>query len=174
MAPAADESTLTSAMFPALGVHPAIVPPSVEKMNRAAAFAGPTGKPEPPLKTSPVGPPATVTSSPSFAPPALYRVDRSAWLSATHHGDAGPASSPHAFRRCGSTTVFGTPLLETSGVTAYPLSSEFSCAEAACGASKKATDINAITSTMFLPPRADAEAHVTFPSSPQGRDRLVV
>src|SRR6267378_601948 len=157
-------------MFPALGAHPAIVPASVEKMNRAPAFAGPTGKPGPPLKTIPVGPPATVTSSPSFDPAALYNVDRSAWLSATHHGVLGPATRPQAFKRPGSTTVFGTPLLETSGVTAYALSSEFSCAAAAWGASKKTTDTNAITKTMLLPTRADADDLVTFSSSPQGRD----
>src|SRR5256885_7017350 len=120
---------------------------------------------EQPLKTSPVGRPVTVTSSPSLAPAALYRVDRSAWLSATHHGDAGPASSPQAFRRFGSTTVFGTPLLETSGVTSYALSSEFLCAAATWGASKQAMDTNAITKTSFLPIRADAEALATVLSS---------
>ena len=134
-------------------------------MNRADTFEGPTRKPEPLLKTSPVGPPATITSSPSLAPAALYKVDRSAWLSATHHGDAGPASSPQAFRRFGSTTVFGTPLLETSGVTSYALSSEFLCAAATWGASKQAMDTNAITKTTFLPIRADAEALATDLSS---------
>src|SRR2546422_11344296 len=95
MAPAADESTLTWATFPAEGVHPAMVPPSVEKMKRAETFDGPTRKPEAPLKTIPVGPPATVTSSPSFVPAALYRVDRSAWLSAFNHGVAADVSTPH-------------------------------------------------------------------------------
>src|SRR2546430_16863083 len=118
MAPAADEPTLTWATFPAEGVHPAMVPPSVEKMKRAETFDGPTGKPKAPLKTIPVGPPTTVTSSPSFVPAALYRVDRSEWLSATHHGVAGPATSPHAFRRFGSTTVFGTSWLDTRSVNA--------------------------------------------------------
>jgi len=64
--------------------------------------------------------------------------------------------------------VFGTPLLETSGVTAYALSSEFSCAVAAWGASKKTTDTNAITKTMLLPIRADADDLVTVPFLPSG------
>src|SRR5437879_12453043 len=161
MTPDPEAYTLISATVPAVGVHPLIVPASVEKMNRADTFEGPTGKPEPPLKTSPVGPPVTVTSSPNLAPAALYKVDRSAWLSATHHGVAGPASSPQAFRRFGSTTVFGTPLLETSGVTSYALSSEFLCAAATWGASKQAMDTNSLTKTRCLPTRNDAEAHAT-------------
>src|SRR5438552_18510164 len=85
-----EASTLTSATVPAVGVHPWIVPASVEKMNRADTFEGPTGKPEPPLKTSPVGPPVTITSSPSLPPAAFERVDRSAGSPATRHGAAGP------------------------------------------------------------------------------------
>src|SRR5207237_9704981 len=99
-------------------------------MNRADTFEGPTGKPEPPLKTSPVGPPVTVTSSPNLAPAALYKVDRSAWLSATHHGDAGLASSPQAVRRFGSPPRFGTPFHETSGEASCGLQADILCAAA--------------------------------------------
>ncbi len=38
-------------------------------------------------------------------------------LSATHHGVAGPATSPHALTRFVSGVVPVTPLFETSGVT---------------------------------------------------------
>ena len=61
--------------------------------------------------------------------------------------------------------MFGTPLLETSGVTSYALSSEFLCAAATWGASKQAMDTNAITKTSFLPTRADPEALATLLSS---------
>src|SRR5207247_412089 len=59
---AADESTLTSAAVPRDGFQPAIVPPSVAKMNGAPASLGPTRKlAEPPLNTIPVGAPSTLT-----------------------------------------------------------------------------------------------------------------
>jgi hypothetical protein len=69
--------------------------------------------------------------------------------------------------------VFGAPLLETNGVTAYAPSSEFFCAATPWGASKKATDINEITRTMLLPIRADADDLVTVPSSLPARHRSV-
>src|SRR2546422_8749726 len=151
MAPAADRSTVTCEVVPTDGFQPLIVPPSVEKMNRAAPLEGPTGNPVPPLNTSPVGPPATATVSPSFAPAALYRVDTSAWLSATHHGDVELAASPQAFTRSGSTTVPGTPSLETSAVTAYPLSPSSAWDRADAGAIENASTASANTTTTFHP-----------------------
>jgi hypothetical protein len=69
---------------------------------------------------------------------------------------------------CGSTTVFGAPLLETNGVTAYAPSSGFLCAATPWGASKKATNINEITRTKPLPTRTDPEDPLNLPSSLEG------
>jgi len=76
------------------------VPLSLAKMNRAGPdwpFAL-TTKPEPPLKTIPVGAPLTMlTMRPCFAPSALYSVDLSVPLSATHQGPVGGSAIPHPF-----------------------------------------------------------------------------
>jgi hypothetical protein len=53
-----------------LDAQPRIIPSSHAKMKRAGAEAAPlvTAKPEAPLKTTPVGPPGTVTTSGSLLP----------------------------------------------------------------------------------------------------------
>src|SRR6476646_4601716 len=81
------------------------VPSSLEKMNRAALGAPTplsTTKPEPPLKTTPVGlpcaPPApgTVKVVTIDAVATLYKVVLPVPLSENHQGVVGPESSPHA------------------------------------------------------------------------------
>ena len=69
-------------------------------------FPSLTTKPELPLKTMPVGPPATLTTS-GFGwncgtPSPLYSVETSVPLSFTHHGDVELAAMPHALTRFGS------------------------------------------------------------------------
>src|SRR6266540_3229426 len=114
MARAPDGSTITWAA--PVPFHPAIVPLSVEKMKRARA--PPMRKlVASPLNTRPVGAPATPTVSGTLPPTALYSVEASTPLSATHQGVVGPATSPHAFTRFVSVVVPGTPLFDTSGVT---------------------------------------------------------
>src|SRR6266545_2040673 len=92
------------------GLHPRIWPAIVAKMNRAAPELVPsvTTKPVPPLNTTPVGPPGTLTSSAILLPAPPYSVERFVRLSATHHGVVGPATSPHGFTSAGS-TVGATP-----------------------------------------------------------------
>jgi hypothetical protein len=86
------------------GLQPLIVPLSLAKMNRAGPDLVPeasvteTTNPEPPLKTAPVGAPlAMLTTRPCFAPSALYNVDLSVPLSATHQGPLGGSVIPHPF-----------------------------------------------------------------------------
>src|SRR5881396_2963875 len=106
-APAAELSTATTARVPTTpGFQPRIVPPSVAKMKRAGPEAAPfvTTKLAPPLKTTPVGAPATPTRSPIVTPVLpLYRVEESVPLSATHQGDVVLATSPQALTRAAST-----------------------------------------------------------------------
>jgi hypothetical protein len=54
--------------------QPRIIPSSHAKMKRAGAEAAPlvTVKPEVPLKTTPVGPPRTVTTRGSLPPVPVY------------------------------------------------------------------------------------------------------
>src|SRR5436309_15315190 len=100
MAPPAELSTATTACVGATaGLHPRIVPSSVAKMKRAAPEADPlvTTKPVPPLKTTPVGAPGTLTLTESSAPVLpLESVDESVPLSATHHGEVALATRPQA------------------------------------------------------------------------------
>src|SRR5207249_10171510 len=106
-APAAELSTATTARVGATaGFQPRIVPLSVAKMKRAGPEAVPfvTTKPAPPLKTTPVGAPATPTRSAIVAPVLpLYRVEESVPLAATHQGDVALASNPQALTGSGST-----------------------------------------------------------------------
>ena len=55
-----------------------------------------------PLNTSPVGPPATSTTSGTTAPLPSYNVETSLSAAFTHQGVVGPAARPHAFTRFGS------------------------------------------------------------------------
>src|SRR5213594_466289 len=123
------------------GFQPAIVPPSVAKMNRAPALLGPTRKlVAAPLNTIPVGAPSTETLRLRLTPVALYSVEKSAPLSETHHGVAGPATRPHPFTRRASTVVPGTPLFETSAVTVYvPETADTGVANNASAANANAT-----------------------------------
>src|SRR6266536_3518202 len=106
MAPAPERSTPISVCVDSggggtAGLHPRIVPASVAKMNREEPelVSTLTTNPEPPLNTSPVGAPGTLTTSGRALPDPSYRVERSVSLSATHQGVVGPATSPHAFTR---------------------------------------------------------------------------
>src|SRR6266511_3587149 len=114
MAPTLERSTATCAWSDGAGggtpgFQPRIVPSSLANRNSAGPDAVPleTTKLEVPLKTAPVGPPPTRTSSGIFAPAALYRVDRSVPLSATHQGVVGPAVRPQALTRLGSVVSAG-------------------------------------------------------------------
>src|SRR6476619_4023003 len=81
----------------------AIWPSSVAKMNRPATSPVPASTLKSlalPLKTTPVGGPGTVTTSPSLAPVLpLYSVDLLVPLSLTHHGDVELATMPQPFTR---------------------------------------------------------------------------
>src|SRR4051812_37025575 len=103
------------------GLHPRIVPLSVEKMNSAAPEFVPslTTNPGPPLNTSPVGAPGTLTTSDCGVPDPSYSVDTSMPLSATHHGVPDPAARPHAFTRFGSVNCATPSWSETSLVRWY-------------------------------------------------------
>src|SRR5919204_3493981 len=102
MASAPELSTTTWLAVPKARAQARILPSSLAKMNRAAVPL--TRKSvDDPLKTTPVGPPSTVTVSGIFTPAAVYRVDLSVPLSDTHQGVVGPATSPHAFTRSEST-----------------------------------------------------------------------
>src|SRR3954447_20950789 len=99
MAPTPDRLATTNALVDGgevegtFGFQPRILPSSLANRNNE----GPespllrTTKSDVPLKTVPVGPPRTSTTSGSTAPVPSYRVDLSVWLSATHHGVDGPA-----------------------------------------------------------------------------------
>src|SRR5580658_2121047 len=92
------------------GPKPAMVPFLVAKMNDAGLFAASVKSVEP-LKTMPVGAegPATplalgtVTTRATVVPAPVYKVEVPVPALLTHHGDAAPRASPHAFLRFGST-----------------------------------------------------------------------
>src|ERR1041385_2313894 len=93
------------------------VPSSLAKMNRAGAGAPTplfTTKPEPPLKTTPVGlpcsPPApgTVNSVTIALAPTLNNVVLPVPLSAIHQGVVGPETRPQALTRLVSMWSAGT------------------------------------------------------------------
>src|SRR3989442_3825304 len=85
---------------PCVRCHPRIVPASVANTNMAREVND--------QKTVPVGWIGTCTTSGTIVPSALYSVERSVPLSATHHGVVGPAVRPHALTRVGSRGT-GTP-----------------------------------------------------------------
>src|SRR6266540_3608502 len=120
MAPTLERSTATCASCDGggggtAGFHPRIAPSSLANRNSAGPDAVPlvTTKLVVPLKTAPVGPPPTWTSSATFAPAAVYSVDRSVPLSATHQGVVGPAVRPQALTRFGSMVSAGLAPSET-------------------------------------------------------------
>src|SRR5262249_58787064 len=76
------------------GCQPRIVPSSVEKTKNARALND--------QNTAPVGPPGTLTTSDCGVPSAVYSVDLSVPLSATHHGVPGPEVRPQPLTRFGS------------------------------------------------------------------------
>ena|SRR5438552_65752 len=80
--------------------HPRILPSSVA--NRNSAGPDPTTKSEPVFDTAPVGAFGTDTTSGLGAPSAVYSVETSVPLSATHHGDPGKDVSPQALTRFAS------------------------------------------------------------------------
>src|SRR4051812_2821386 len=86
------------------GFHPRIVPDSPANRNSDGPESPmcETTKPDPPLKTVPVGAPNTFTTNGSGVPVPSYNVEVSVPLFATHQGVCGPATSPHAFLRFGS------------------------------------------------------------------------
>src|SRR4051794_22337355 len=88
----------TSAVVPRAPRQPEITPASLEKRNRSpwksAALV---------LDTVPVGAPLGIaTRSACLVPSALYRVDRSVPLSATHQGLVGRRLRPQPFTRSAS------------------------------------------------------------------------
>src|ERR1700758_4836380 len=72
-----------------------------------------------PLKTAPVGAPATATVNACFAPAPLYSVDVFVPLFAVHHGVVGPATRPQPFTRLESAAVALPALSATRLFTAY-------------------------------------------------------
>src|SRR6266705_7214714 len=107
MAPTEELSTITSD-WPGgetVGFQPRMRPSSLAKMNRAGPTAGPfrTTKLALPLKTMPVGPPATATTSARGTPSPPYSLERSVPLLETHHGLVELAVMPQPFTRFGST-----------------------------------------------------------------------
>src|SRR6478609_3817588 len=110
MAPTPDRLATTKAMVdggelvPTLGFQPRILPSSLANRNRAAPDCPLwlTTKSDVPLKTVPVGPPPTLTTSGRGLPEPSYRVDLSVPLSETHQGVEGPATRPQPLTRLGS------------------------------------------------------------------------
>src|SRR5262245_9165382 len=76
-------------------------------MKRAGADTGPslTANPVVPLKTTPVGPPATVTTRESFLPVPSYSVLVSVASLAIHQGPVWLAARPQALTRFESTVA---------------------------------------------------------------------
>src|SRR5207302_5421621 len=89
-----DRSARTTVLFPCEGCHPRICPFSVEKTKKARAAND--------QNTAPVGCTGTLTTSDCGVPSAVYSVDLSVPLSATHHGVVAPAVNPQPLTRFGS------------------------------------------------------------------------
>src|ERR687888_2442712 len=132
MASAAELSTATSDWVDSggggtAGLQPRILPSSLANRNRATPEKVPslTTKLDVGLKTSPVGPPPTLTTSGcaggsgNGVPSPPYSVLRSVPLSETHHGVDGPAVRPQALTRFVSVCAATPAWSETSGVTVY-------------------------------------------------------
>src|SRR5689334_2126303 len=117
MAWTSERSATLTAVVPCPLFQPRTRPFSVSNRNDALTPPGST-KPAVLLKTTPVGPPWTVTTSPCFCPSEpRYRVDLLVPLSETHHGDVGLETSPQALTRSGSVIGAAPGWSETSGVT---------------------------------------------------------
>src|ERR671931_2230531 len=109
MAPTSERSTTTNDWVEGAGggtpgFHPRMVPLSVTHMNLDGPESTPslTMKLGPPLKTMPVGAPATWTTSGCGSPSPLYSVETLVSLSATHQKVVGPATRHQALTRLGS------------------------------------------------------------------------
>ena len=75
----------------------------MRRMGIEALYRRPrTTKPEPGLKTTPVGPQGTATVSACLRPFAAYSVLEPRASFAIHHGPVGLAARPHALTSCGS------------------------------------------------------------------------
>src|SRR6201999_1593688 len=112
---------LTSACVPARQAW--MVPDRVSKTKFALppVIGNTAGAPP---NTMPVGPPATTTTSggvhPAGTPAAVYSVDVLVASLDLHHGLPGPATSPQAFFRFGSTRSAAMAVDdETNGWTTY-------------------------------------------------------
>src|SRR5216117_2871185 len=133
---------------------------------RSPASLGPTRKlAESPLNTIPVGAPSTLTLRFRLTPLARYSVEKSAPLSETHHGVAGPATRPQAFTNRSSVVVPGTPLFVTRAVTVYVPGT----ATAEAGMANNASAARANTTTPIPRRRTKAETSVMSPTGPESR-----
>src|SRR3954454_6288405 len=117
MAWTSERSATLIAVVPCPLFQARIRPLSVSNRNDALTPPGST-KPAVLLKTAPVGPPWTVTTSPCFVPSEpRYSVDLFVPLSETHHGDVALEVSPQPLTRSGSVTGATPGWSETRGVT---------------------------------------------------------
>src|SRR5919204_1823928 len=91
--------------------QPRIFPSSVA--NRKSAGPLPTTKLGPVLETAPVGALGTETTSGRGVPSAVYSVETSVPLSATHHGEPGSDVRPQALTRFASVWSAGRKPSET-------------------------------------------------------------
>src|SRR4051794_38070860 len=118
MAWTSERSATLIAVVPCPLFQARIRPLSVSNRNDALTPPGSTKPAAVLLKTTPVGPPCTVTTSPCLAPSEpRYRVDLLVPLSETHHGDVALETSPQPLTRSGSVTGATPGWSETSGVT---------------------------------------------------------
>src|SRR3978361_1056608 len=99
--------------------QPSMVPASVAKMKRDATMVVPTltGKPVPPLKTVPVGPPGTATVRAALVPRPSYSVEVLVPWFEPHHGVVGPALMPQPLTRLGSVVTAWPGRSATSAFT---------------------------------------------------------
>src|SRR5437667_2085568 len=100
-------------------------------MNIAGPLTAPTvtTKSAVSLRTWPVGPPATVTTKPSFTPVLpLYRVDLLVPSSETHHGEVAPWEIPQPLTRSGSNAAASPGTSDWSLWTLYRFSAFGFCA----------------------------------------------
>src|ERR1700694_5509881 len=102
-----------------------MVPSSVTKVKAAPAVLPSAWKVKPaaPVKTTPVGVPATpltgdgiLTTSPCFTPCPLSSVETPALLSATHQGLVGPAKKAPGVHKLGIRLAAGWVLSESLDV----------------------------------------------------------
>src|SRR2546423_7003475 len=112
--------------------QPRIFPSSVA--NRKSAGPLPTTKLEPVFETAPVGAFGTDTTSGLGVPSALYSVETSVPLSATHQGEPGSEVRPQAFTRLASVWSAGTEPSETRLCCTYAFRSAAGVAAASAAA----------------------------------------